>query len=134
MIDIETEVFSTISTSLKTAFPGITVEGDQSNKPAKFPTVHIEEVDNYVVRSTMDSGGVENHAYIMYEVSVYSNKQAGRKAEAKRIFKKVDSLFGGLGFVRMGTVPIYMDSVTIYRMAGRYSAIVSADGTIYNRR
>ena len=51
--------------------------------PAAFPAVMIEEKANSIYRKSQDSGSVENHASLMYEVNVYSNKQTGKKVNVR---------------------------------------------------
>ena len=79
------------------------------------------------------AGGVENHAGLMYEVNVYSNK-TGKKSECKSIFKMIDEEFASMGFTRILKEPIpNIEDATIYRMVGRYTAVVSTDKVIYRR-
>ena len=134
MIDIESEVFSTIATALRTEYEKISVYGEYVKSPAIFPAVMIEEKSNSAFVKTQDSGSVENHASLMYEVNVYSNKQTGKKSECKAIFALIDTEFQKLGFTRTTKKPIpNLDDATIYRMVGRYTAVVSTNKTIYRR-
>lgn len=133
MIDIENEVFTTIATELRSQFTGINVYGEDVRSPSSFPCVSIVEADNYTLRRTQDSGSNENHANVMYEVNVYSNKTSGKKTECKEIFAVIDEIMLGLGFTRSNKNPATMDEATIYRIVGRYVAIVSTNQTIYRR-
>jgi hypothetical protein len=47
---------------------------------------------------------------------------------------EVDSILAGFNFTRtmMNAVPNYEDT-RIYRLVGRYTAVVSPDGTFYRR-
>ena len=134
MIDIETQVYNAVSTALSTAHSGIWVTGEYVPVPPKFPCVMLMEMSNVPYRRTQDTTGMENHAVIMYEIDVYSNKKTGKKSECKGIAATVDGVMAGLGFTRMmlKPVPNLADS-TIYRMTGRYEAIVGNDETIYRR-
>ena len=125
MIDIENEVFTKIATELRSQFTGINVYGEDVRSPSSFPCVSIVEADNYTLRRTQDSGSNENHANVMYEVNVYSNKTSGKKTECKEIFAVIDEIMLGLGFTRSNKNPVTMDEATIYRIVGRYVAIVS---------
>ena len=70
----------------------------------------------------------------MYELNVYSNKAAGKKAECKHIAAVVDAEMAAMGFTRMMLNPIpNMDDATIYRITGRYRAVVSKNQTLYRR-
>lgn len=133
MIDIENEVFSLLSDHLESKFPGINMAGDTVAAPSEFPCAALEEVDNYSDVRTQDTGSNENHAVLMYELAVFSNKVAGRKAEAKSIASEASDFLQKLGFTRksMNPAPSGMDKV--YRLVCRFTAEVSADNEIYRR-
>jgi hypothetical protein len=133
VIDIENEVFTKIASELRSQFTGINVYGEDVRSPSQFPCVSVVEADNYTVKSTQDSGSNENHANLMYEVNVYSNKTSGKKTECKEILSVIDDILLGLGFTRTMKNPVSMDDATIYRMVTRYTAIVSTNQTIYRR-
>ena len=77
---------------------------------------------------------MENHAEVMYELNVYSNKAKGKKAECKEIAAFIDSKMSALGFTRIMLTPIpNMDDATIYRMTGRYKALISKNNEIFRR-
>jgi hypothetical protein len=134
MIDIENQVFDRVATRVREQFPDIFMTGEYVNSPASFPAVSLVEMDNSIRETTIDSGSNENHANVMYEVNVYSNKTTGKKSECKAIIALIDSEMTALGFVRstLTPVPNEYDS-TIYRMVGRYRAAVSPDHKIYRR-
>ena len=134
MIDFENWIYTPIANKLRAEFDSISVYGETVRSPARFPAVMIDERGNNALERTQDSGGLENHASLMYEVNVYSNKQAGKKAECKAILKVIDDEFQRMGFTRTLKEPIdNLDDATIYRMVARYTAVISADGTIYRR-
>ena len=133
MVDIENELFTTVATALRAAYTGISVESITTYSPSKFPCVCIEETDNYSLTSTRDTASNDNHAVVVYEVNVYSNKAGGRKSEAKAILNTVDGIMNDLGFTRLARTPINMDDATKYRLFARYRAAISNDKTIYRR-
>lgn len=134
MIDIESTIFERLSTLLRANYNPISVYGEYVKTPASFPCVTIEEKDNYVLERTQSSEGIENHAVLMYEINVYSNKKTGKKSQCKDIFSLIDREMQDMGFTRTMLNPIPdMDDATIYRMAGRYKAVVSTNKTIYRR-
>ena len=134
MIDIENEVFNTVATVVRAEYPGIHVVGEYIKSPPKFPCVSLVEMDNQSYQRTEDSGSSENHASVMYEVNVYSNKTIGKKAECKAIATLIDEQMLALGFARTMLQPIpNVDDATIYRMVGRYSAVISKNKVIYRR-
>ena len=134
MIDIENDIFNTVATVVRATFPDIYMVGEYVKTPPKFPFVSLVEMDNRSYQRTEDSGSTENHASVMYEVNVYSNRTTGKKSECKAIAAVIDEQMCALGFARTMLQPIpNLDDATIYRMVGRYSAIISKDRTIYRR-
>lgn len=134
IIDIENEVFNTVATEVRTKYPDIYMVGEYVKTPPKFPCVSLVEMDNQSYQSTEDSGSSENHAVLMYEVNVYSNKTVGKKSECKAIAALIDERMLALGFARTMLQPIpNLDDATIYRMVSRYSAIISKNKVIYRR-
>lgn len=134
MIDIENELFTKIATALRTQFSGIFVTGEYVAAPPSFPCAMIVEADNITYRESQTSTENENHATVMYEVNVYSNKTSGRKSEAKAIMAVIDDIMLRLNFDRMflDAVPNLHDA-TIYRLTARYIAVISKDEVIYRR-
>ena len=134
MIDIENQVFDRVATRVREQFPGIFITGEYVNSPSSFPAVSLVEMDNSTREVTIDSGSNENHANVMYEVNVYSNKTTGKKSECKAIIALIDEEMTAMGFVRstLTPVPNEYDS-SIYRMVGRYRAAVSTNHKIFRR-
>ena len=134
MIDIENEVFDRVAKRVREQFPNIFMTGEYVKSPPSFPVASLVEMDNACRESTSDSGSNENHANVMYEVNVYSNKTTGKKTECKSIIALIDKEMVDMGFVRytLTPVPNEYDS-TIYRMVSRYRAAVSSDYKIYRR-
>ena len=134
MIDIENEVFNRVATRVREVFPDIFITGEYVKSPPTFPAVSLVEMDNSTHTATIDSGSSENHANVMYEVNIYSNKTAGKKSECKEIITLIDEEMLAMGFSRntLTPVPNEYDS-TIYRMVGRYRATVSSDHKIFRR-
>lgn len=134
MIDIETEVFSTVSEKVRSKFSKIYMTGEYVKSPPSFPCVSLIEVDNQIYRNTRTTECIENHVQVMYEVNVYSNKKSGKKAECKSIIGFIDSEMQKLGFTRTMLNPVpNEEDATVYRMVARYRAIVSKEKVIYRR-
>lgn len=133
MIDAENEIFTNIAAALRKAFPKITVLSETVFVPPAFPCVCIEETDNYAYRKSADSETGENHAVIVYEVNIYSNKASGKKSECKKFFALIDDFFLKLGFVRNTKIPIPTGDITMYRLFGRYMAVIDKQHAIYRR-
>ena len=133
MIDIEPEVFDDVSKAVRNEYPNVYMTGEYVRVPPSFPCVSLIEADNQIYRNTRDSGHIENHVQVIYEVNVYSNKTKWKKTECKAIVSLIDSRMESLGFTRTILTPVPNEQDGIYRMVGRYRAIVSRDKTIYRR-
>ena len=134
MINIENEVFSAVAEAVRKVYPSVFISSEYIKTPSKFPFVSLIEMSNTAYDRTQTSGGLENHASLMYEVNVYSNKTSGKKSECKAIAALIDNELATLGFSRTMLQPIpNMDGATIYRMTGRYTAVISKDKAIYRR-
>lgn len=134
MIDVENEIFSEISTVVRAAYPDIFMTGEYVKSPSSFPCVSLVEISNAVYRNSSTTSVEENHAAVTYEVNVYSNKSKGKKAQCREIMNVIDTRLAEIGFTRMMLEPVpNMEDATIYRMLGRYRAVVGEDHTIYRR-
>lgn len=128
MIDIESDVFDTVATELRSKHAGIFVAGEFVDSPAKFPAVTIVEADNRIFER-MRTRRIENAVRVMYEVQIFSNKASGKKAEAKSIADTADGVFASLGFTRtMRSQVANLKDATIYRIVCRYEAVVGENG------
>jgi len=128
MIDCEDEIFNRLAGVVRQHFPDIYVTGTYVRAPSRLPCVSIEEKNNAIWRNSRDSSEIENAVAVMYEVNAYSNLKNGKKKECKAIIAVVDREFTKLGFTRtmLNPLPNQADA-TIYRMTGRYQAIISKD-------
>lgn len=134
MINVESEIFDTVAKVIRDKYPDAYVVGEYVKSPPRFPSVSIVEMDNSAYDKTQTSGSLENHADLMYEVNIYSNKKSSKKSECKAIASLIDNEFATLGFSRIMLQPIpNLDDATIYRMIGRYKAVVSKDNYVFRR-
>ena len=134
MIEVESEIFSKIAESVRAVYPTVFMSGEYVRTPSRFPFVSLIEMSNTTYDRTQSSGGLENHVSVMYEVNIYSNKTSGKKSECKAIATLIDNELAALGFSRTMLQPIpNMDDATIYRMTGRYTAVISKDKKLYRR-
>ena len=134
MIDYLNEIFTSVATKVREEHPGITMTGEYTRQPSKFPTATLDEIENVTVDSLEDSSSDETFSGLTYRLQVFSNKQSGKKAEARAIFATADQVLRGLGFRRMtySTTPEIYES-TIYSITATYEAIADVNGTIYKR-
>jgi hypothetical protein len=138
MIDMEDVILGEVSEKLYARFaekhPDLFVTSEYVKSPPSFPCVSLVAMDNAVLRSSQSSASNENHVTVMYELNVYFNKTVGSKAECKEIVAFIDELLSGMNFTRSMLEPIpNQDDATIYRMLGRYRAVISKNKTIYRR-
>lgn len=134
MIDVNNEVFTTVATAIRDNHVGTTVSGEYTRQPSKFPATTLDEISNVAIGHLEDSSNIEKFAGVAYRLQVFSNKQSGKKAEARAIFATADAEMRRMGFQRMSysTTPEIYES-TIYSITAIYEAIVSAEGRVYKR-
>ena len=134
MIDYLNEIFNTLATTVREAHSGVTVTGEYTRQPSKFPTVSLDETENVTVGALEDSSAAEKFSGLTYRLQVFSNKQSGKKAEARAIFATADKVMLGLGFRRVTytTTPEIYES-TIYSITATYEAVVDIHGVLYKR-
>lgn len=134
MIDAETEIFSVIAEKARVEYPKLFMTGEYVKSPSSFPCVSLVEIDNATFRNSQTTDLRENHVAVTYELNVYSNKKSGKKSECKAIASYIDELLLRLGFTRTMLEPVPNEGdATIYRMLGRYRAVIGKDHTIYRR-
>lgn len=133
MIDMEREIFAEVEKQVREKYPKVFMTGEIVSAPPSFPCVSLEEVDNAGFRNSMTQEDEENHAAVTYELNVYSNKKTGKKAECREIAGLIDGILSCLNFTRMMLKPVPNRDATIYRILGRYRAVISKNGTIYRR-
>lgn len=134
MNDYLNEIFTTVAATVRTAHEGITFTGEYTRKPSKFPTATLDEIENVMVAALQDSSGEEHYSGLGYRLQVFSNKQSGKKAEARAIFKTADAAIRQLGFRRVSytSTPEIYES-TIYSITATYEAIIDGSGVMYRR-
>lgn len=134
MIDYANKIFTTVATAVRNVHIGTKVVGEYVRDPSTFPTVTVDEISNTVVDYLEDSSNAENFARVIYRVQVFSNKQSGKKSEARAVFNTADSEMRKMRFRRVTytTTPEIYNS-TIYSITATYEGIVSASGYVYSR-
>ena len=134
MIDFNNEIFTTVAKAVRDNHIGTTVTGEYTRKPSKFPAVTLDEISNVMVDRLEDSSNEEKFAGVTYRLQVFSNKESGKKAEARAIFATADAEMRRMGFRRVtyATTPEIYDS-TIYEITATYEGVVSASGCVYKR-
>lgn len=134
MINVEFELFDEIAQAVRAQFPGIYITGEYVASPPSFPCVSFVETDNTTLERTQTNSLEDEFVTVTYEVNIYSNKKKGKKAECKEIAAFIDGLLLQRNFTRNMLQPIpNLADATIYRMIGRYRAVVGKDKTFYRR-
>jgi len=134
VIDIFNIIFTYVVDIVKNEYPTIFTTSDLVPVPTSFPCLAIVEQNNYTMKSSLTQEPRENHAYLMYQIDVFSNKKTGKRSECMAIFDIVDKAMQDHGFVRLFLSPTpNLEDASIYRMTGRYEAVVSNDLIIYRR-
>lgn len=133
MIDMEADVFDYISEEVMKKYPDTYFTTEYNPTPSSFPAVSIVEADNRVAPRYRTIEG-ERAATVMYEASVYSNKQGNKRSEVRAIADAVDEAFNAIGFTRRykSSIPNLYDA-TIDRLVMRYEGTIipNDDGKFY---
>ena len=124
MIDIENLVCDRVFRAVNTVYPDAVCYSEYVEIPEAFPCVTCYEADNRTYRESDDDQLKDHQVRVMYEINVYSNKQFGKKAEAKAIADIVDEAMLSMKFSRSMRSQIPNIDRTIYRVTMRYEAIV----------
>lgn len=134
MIDYLNEIFGNLAQAVRTVHYDATVTGEYTRKPSKFPTVTLDEIENIAIDRLEDSSDTERYSGLGYRLQVFSNKQSGKKAEARAIFLTADAEMRRMGFRRITytTTPEIYES-TIYSITATYEAVVDIHGVVYKR-
>lgn len=132
MIDIENSVFDRVARALRNEYSGISVVSTPTDTPSGFPAVCLWEQSSSVHAKTQTTERLENHVKLMFQCEIYSNRQNGRKAQAREIAAFVDEVMQEAGFIRTFGQPVpNVADMTIYRYTMRFEGIADADGRIY---
>ena len=126
---------SNLAKALRTAHgESLYITGEYVLTPSKFPAVSLIESDNRSAIRYRTNTLRERAASVMYELNVYSNKTAGKKAEAKAIANTADEVMASLGFTRtMRNAIPNLNDASIYRIVCRYEGVIipNDDGNYY---
>lgn len=134
MIDYMNEIFTAVAEPVRMEHPGVMVTGEYTRQPSHFPALTLDETENVGIGRLEDSSDTEHFAGLTYRLQVFSNKQSGKKAEARAIFATADAVMRRMGFRRITytTTPEIYES-TIYSITATYEAIADVNGTLYER-
>ena len=135
MIDIENKVYDTVRTALITAlsstYTNLMTYSDYPMEMPKFPAVVIAEMDNTTYRRGQDETLADNYANVTYQIDVYMNG-ANPKGIARAVAKVADASMLGMKFTRTMLTQTPNVDRNIYRITGRYTAVVKAGEAVGN--
>ena len=130
MIDVSNEIFNVVAERLRLDYEGIQVKGEYDPNPARFPCVTIDEISN--VPTHLDSALKNKYADVVYRVQIFSNKSAGKRAEARSIYATVDETLMELGlYAKTYTSTPTIYNAEIYSITATFEGVIGADGTVY---
>ena len=132
MIDIENKLRGIVLDAVKAEYPRFVLYDSYPDKSDTFPCGAFEMTDNRTYVESQDTNLHENHARIFIAIDIYSNKQNGRKTEAKKIAEIVDNTMQDYNFTRTMYRPTPNVDRSIWRITLRYEAVVAKPTTSGN--
>ena len=140
MIDLEPTIFAAHAAKFAEEakagpFRPVKVRAEYRGVSDDFPLCTVAETENTVYDRTRDSGSVENHAKLTFEVNVYSNHRTDKRGEARHIVTLSSNLMQGLGFTRTYCKPTPNPAdPSVFRITARFEAVVDVEtGDVYRR-
>lgn len=135
MIEVEETLFTYLSTKIKEKFgekyPEMRIYNEVIKVTPSFPTIFINEISNVVCEETKDNVSIENSVLVGYQVEVFTIGDFKKKV-AKEIFNYIDELLIEQNFMRIFNEQVSnLEDTNIYRIIGRYNAIIGKDNIIY---
>lgn len=129
MIDYSNEIFTSVATDLRAAFPGIKVIGEYIAQSTVFPTVTLDEIQN--IPTHLDSAQESKYAEVVYRVQIFCNG-SGKRAQARKIYGAVAAKMITLGLIGVTytTTPAIYNS-EIYSITGTFRGVIDRNGVIY---
>jgi hypothetical protein len=130
MIDFSNEIFNSVAVDLRSLYPGIRVVGEYVASPTEFPTVTLDETSNIPVN--LDSAGQSKYARIQYRAQVFTNRDNGKRAQARQIYATLDAKMQSLGlFCKTYTTTPAVYNSEIYSITATYEGVIDRNGVIY---
>ena len=132
MIDNFNEIYTRITTALKTYDSSVKTSSVYTNSPSSYPFVSIELIEDNIYEQGIDSGDIENFARHSYEINVYAKGNTAM-SKARGLLEVADNFMKSIGFMRVSKTPMQDQNETLYRFIARYEGIVSKDLKVYRR-
>ena len=130
MIEYSNEIFNSVAGCLRSEYEGIRVVGEHISTPTAFPTVTLDETQNVPVH--LDSAAEDKYARVQYRAQIFTNKEDGKRAQARSIFWTLDTQMRMLGLIRKTytTTPAIYNS-EVYSITATYEGVIDRNGVIY---
>ena len=136
MIDIENATFTNVYNALiANGYSGIKMYSSYENEPSQFPCVYMVMMDNSTL--SQDSSRTERLVDVTFDISVFSAKRSGKKAEAKEIMALISDTMRLYGFKRTFSQPLDVsdkNNTSLCQLLNRYEAQVDDRGFTHSRR
>ena len=135
MIDVEAKKITLIKNSFTTAEKFCPVYSTIPNKQPQMPCAYVYVKDSYP--TTWNSSRQDVRETVTINARVYSNKENGRKQEAKELAEIIDNALRHDGWIRTLYQPMEYTDINdslVYSIMAEYVAEVDTDGCIYSRR
>lgn len=131
MVDIENQVISKLIDTLGAEHPGVEVKADYIDETISLPAVALIDLGIQSDRFTLNNE--EYSTRVSYQIDTYT-QGVNKRQDAKAIAHSIDKAMLGMGFYREELRPIEnFGNPQVYRMVGRYYAIVDKHYNIHRR-
>lgn len=135
MIDKSDEVFNRVMDYIKANEESLTDDNFSSEytyAPSVFPFICIEQTDNVPLAEYQTDELTEQVARVEFTITVFSNREAGKKAECRKLAAYADCMMNIMNFMRnSSTFAPNLNDQSIARHISRYS--VNATDTHFYR-
>lgn len=130
MIDNSVEIFNIVASYLRGIYEDIRVVGEYERTPTVFPCVTLDEIANVPVHT--DTAKQNKYAEVTYRVQVFSNKNGGKRSQAREIYNKVDEKLQELGLLCVTyTITPEIYNSEIYSITATHRGVIDRNGMVY---
>lgn len=131
MVDIENQIVNRLIDTMDLNHPGVEVKADYIDENIPLPAVAVIDLGIQSDRFTLNNE--EYSTRVSYQIDTYTSG-VNKKQDAKAIAKSIDEAMILMGFNREELRPVEnFSNPQIYRMVGRYYAIVDKHYNIHRR-
>ena len=129
MIDKENEVFTRVREQILEDFPTAAVDSSYQAVPSGFPHVSFYMSDAFTPQEQLDTAALPKFVSMTFEAQVYSNKDFGKKEEAKKIMRIIVDQMARMNFRLIICTPVQnLQDSSIYRLTARFEGKADENG------